>query len=307
MAGATLAGGRANAQPPSSTSADSFGCLVDLSLCVGCRKCEAACNKQNSLPQPDRPFDDMSVLDTFRRPDADKFTVVNRHLVGGAPAYAKVQCLHCLDPACVSACIVGALTKEPSGAVRYDASKCIGCRYCMVACPFQIPAYEYSEALTPRVRKCEFCFERQMEGKAPACVSACPKEAMAYGKREDLLLMARERIRSSAARQVTASTEGAADAASTPAGDAAAGNGAAPLPLLPYIYGEREAGGTSWLYVASHPFESLGLLRLPPEAPPRLTEAIQHGIFKNFVPPLGLATLLGMAMYTLRGRKEKEQ
>jgi Fe-S-cluster-containing dehydrogenase component len=303
-AGATLARRAAGAESGVSHSNGSVGCLVDLSLCAGCRKCEAACNQQNGLPPPDRAFEDMGVLDSFRRPDADHFTVVNRHVVGGVNAYSKVQCLHCLDPACVSACIVGALTKEASGAVRYDASKCIGCRYCMVACPFQIPAYEYADALTPRVRKCEFCFERQAEGKAPACATACPKEAIAFGPRGDLLAMARERIRNSQSAAVPGAHSPEGEVSMAPGPQAVEGNGAPRLPLLPHIYGEREVGGTSWLYVACHPFESLGFLRLPAEAPPRLTETIQHGTFKNFIPPLGLAALLGLAMISLKGRRE---
>ncbi len=122
-----------------------IGVLVDTVVCIGCRKCELACNLQNKLPvRPPAEFEDKTVYNKHRRPDRDAFTVVNQFADPAIPdkKYAmKVQCMHCNRPACVSACIVGALRKEPQGPVTYDAWKCIGCRYCMVACPFQIPAY----------------------------------------------------------------------------------------------------------------------------------------------------------------------
>ena len=260
-----------------------FGALVDLSLCDGCRKCELACNQANTLPPPARSFEDMKVLDTFRRPTDGAFTVVNKYAVAGLekPVYAKVQCMHCNDPACVSACIVGALTKEPNGAVVYDKDKCLGCRYCMVACPFQIPAYEYRDALAPRVRKCTFCFERiSKEGGAPACAKMCPKEAIEFGPRDAVLALARARV---------------------------GGNGTEFRKHGKYvdrIYGEKEVGGTGWMYISPVPFEQLGFLALPEGAPPRLTEAIQHGIFKNFIPPLAVYSLLGVVMHLFRERGE---
>ena len=149
---------------------DAYGCLVDLTRCIGCRKCEQACQTVNSLPQPEQSFDDLTILDRKRRPDEKSYTVVNRYYSGKIderdqliPTFVKIQCMHCQDPACASACIVGALTKKENGAVHYDASKCIGCRYCMVACPFEIPAYEYHNPITPRVMKCTFCYERVAE------------------------------------------------------------------------------------------------------------------------------------------------
>ena len=262
---------------------DQYGVLIDTTLCVGCRSCEKACNKINEdLPRkPTQFFKDKSVLDKRRRMDFDSYTVINRYQnqrVPGNPVYAKFQCMHCNDAACVSACIVGALTKDENGAVVYDAWKCIGCRYCMAACPFQVPAYEYNNILTPQVRKCTFCFEkRTSKGKIPACVQSCPMEAMTFGKRRDLIKMARKRIKKY------------------------------PDQYVHHIYGEREVGGTSWLYLSSLPFDKIDLPKLGYTSLPSYTEPIQHAIFKHFIPPLAWYGLLGGFMWFLRPKKEKTE
>ena len=142
---------------------NSMGVLFDSDRCIGCRSCEAACNKVNSLPSPDQSFEDLSVLKNKRRTDAKTFTVVNQYLPANqdkGPIFQKRQCNHCLEPACASACFVKALKKDTSGAVVYDESLCVGCRYCMVACPFNIPAYTYNDPLTPKVTKCTMCLPR---------------------------------------------------------------------------------------------------------------------------------------------------
>ena len=210
---------------------DSGGVLHDITLCIGCRLCEKACNEVNGLPAPGEPFDDMSILETKRRTDDKTYTVVNRRDAGGdgkSPVFWKSQCNHCQEPACLSACFVAAYTKTPEGAVTYDASLCVGCRYCIVACPFNVPTYEYDEALEPKVMKCTMCHPRLLEGKLPGCVDACPQEALVFGKREDLIALARERIRKNPDRYVD------------------------------HIYGEREMGGTNWLYISGTPFEEIG-------------------------------------------------
>lgn len=274
--GTTTAARVAQAAAPNSAPADQvLGVLVDIPNCIGCRKCEFAC-KQNAGFEcpPIEAFDDKSEFDTQRRPGPTDYTVVNRFENPNdpdRPVFVKANCLHCNDPACVSACLVGALQKQDNGAVTYDAWKCMGCRYCMVACPFQIPAYEYDNALTPQVRKCTFCFERvAKEGDIPACVKICPQDCLTFGKRGELLQQAHDRI------------------------------AAHPDKYVDHVYGEHEAGGTSWLYLSSVPFEELGFVKLGSTAPPRLTEAIQHGIFKNFFPPLALFGLLGLIMALTR-------
>jgi formate dehydrogenase iron-sulfur subunit len=213
---------------------DSYGVLFDATRCIGCRSCEAGCNQVNGLPAPDKPFDDLSVLEKKRRTNAKTFTVVNRYepIPGVAGAvFRKDQCQHCLEPACASACFVAAFTKTPEGAVIWDESVCVGCRYCMIACPFEIPTYEYDEPLTPRVMKCHMCHPHITTGKlsVPGCVGACPTEALVYGKRRDLLEIARQRFAAFPDRYVN------------------------------HIYGEREMGGTNWLYISGVPFKYIGL------------------------------------------------
>jgi Fe-S-cluster-containing dehydrogenase component len=220
---------------------DAIGVLVDTTLCVGCRSCEAACNKANSLPKPDRPFDDESVLEQSRDTSPTAFTVVNKYtLANGEEITRKQQCMHCLEPACSSACIIKAMEKRSNGAVTYREDLCLGCRYCMIACPFNVPKFEYSKA-SPLIRKCQFCFERLGQGEQPACAEACPVEALKFGRRADLLEEARKRIYTS------------------------------PDAYVHHIYGENEAGGTSWLYLAGTSFENLGLPQVGEKAYPELT------------------------------------
>ena len=141
----------------------SFGVLFDATRCIGCRRCEAGCNKVNELPPPPEPFEDLSVFNQKRRTHAWTYTVVNRYdnIPGAAgPVYKKWQCNHCLEPACASSCFVRAFTKTPQGAVTWDGTVCVGCRYCMIACPFEIPTFEYNEPLTPRIMKCTLCNPR---------------------------------------------------------------------------------------------------------------------------------------------------
>jgi len=276
LTGESLAG----SQPSTLDCNETYGVLVDTVACIGCRKCEAACNEENALSdRSPASFDDKSVFDSRRRPDARAYTVVNQFRNPDKPETPytmKVQCMHCIDPACASACIVGAMEKMPNGPVIYDAWKCIGCRYCMVACPFQVPAYEYDKALDPRVKKCTFCYERiTTEGRMPACVEICPNEALTFGPREELIAIAHGRIK------------------------------AYPDKYVDHVYGESEVGGTSWLYLAPVNFRHTELPKLGSDPIPHATETIQHGIFKSFVPPVALYGLLGLIMHSLRDREEE--
>ncbi|MFH1010477.1 MAG: 4Fe-4S dicluster domain-containing protein [bacterium] len=210
----------------------SYGVLNDTTLCIGCRKCEEACARVNGLPPTEPPVDDKSIFNIQRRPSARAFTVVNRFpnpRRGEPPIYVKKQCMHCNEPACASACLVAAFSKTSAGAVIYNSKVCIGCRYCMTACPFYVPSYEYDSPYKPRVVKCTLCYDRiTREGKLPGCVEVCPVEALTFGKRSDLIRIARERIIKN------------------------------PDKYIDQIYGEREVGGTSWMYLSGVPFDKIG-------------------------------------------------
>jgi formate dehydrogenase iron-sulfur subunit len=224
---ATVAGaGKAEASAGPASAEDARGVLVDTTKCVGCRACEAACAEANGLPAP---TGDQAIFDHTRSTDPRTYTVVNRYKAGPqGERFIKRQCMHCVDAACASACPVRALEKTPGGPVTYTGSRCLGCRYCMLSCPFGIPQFEYDDP-TPYVRKCNFCAERQAQGLMPACTEVCPSGALTFGKRSELLEEAKTRIYQN------------------------------PTQYVHHIYGEEEAGGTSWLYISDVPLESLGM------------------------------------------------
>ncbi len=249
-----------------------IGVLHDSSLCIGCRRCEAACAEVNARPAPKTPFDDLSVLDKKRRTSVDNYTVVNKYQPGGArPMFRKQQCNHCLEPACASACFVKAFRKNEDGSVTYDASLCVGCRYCMIACPFNVPAYDYNKVLYPLVHKCTLCEPRLLQGKLPGCVETCPTGALLFGKRLELLQVAKDRIAQNPTRYVN------------------------------HIYGESEMGGTNWLYLSPVPHEQLGQPVLGKASVPELTA----GALGSVPMVAGLWPVLLTGAYAISKRKEK--
>jgi len=146
----------------------------------------------------------------------------------------------------------------------------------MVACPFEIPAYEYNDPITPRVRKCTFCFDRvSKEDGKPGCAQICPVEAITFGKRKTLLNVAKKRIKEN------------------------------PGKYIKHIYGEHEAGGTSWMYISGVPFEKLGFNKLPNEPMPKLTESIQHSLFSYLWSPIALFGLLGGVMWASKDQGDR--
>ncbi len=211
--------------------------LIDVTKCVGCRECSRACADANGLPQEEAT--ELS---------ATHWTVVKG--LNDDQLFVRHLCMHCVNPTCVSACPVGALTKKETGAVVYDETKCFGCRYCMQACPFEIPRYEWG-SITPRVQKCRMCYERVAGGGQTACADACPTGATLFGDREELIKEARKRIDEN------------------------------PGQYVDYIYGLREAGGTSVMYLSAVPFDQLGLpMNVPMEAIPELSWRILSQIPK---------------------------
>jgi formate dehydrogenase iron-sulfur subunit len=224
-----------------------IGILVDVTRCNGCNRCVEACALANELaaapPTQQEQGDGLS---------ANRWTAIV-YTSDGTPV--RKFCRHCLEPACVSVCPVGAMIKTEAGPVIYDSSRCMGCRYCMMACPFGIPRYEW-ESAAPLVRKCTLCYERLGHGELPACVQACPEQVLAFGERDALMQEAYRRIE------------------------------AAPHKYLPVVYGEHEAGGTSVLYISDTPLNLLSLAQQPASQPlPELSMA-----WLDKVPALGLAT-----------------
>jgi len=261
-------------QPASSETTaghDGFGVLVDTTQCLGCRACETACATANGLPEPER-IGDETIFAKHRETAENQFTVVNQASGAGEARYAKTQCLHCVVPACASACPVKALDKTENGPVIYHEERCIGCRYCMIACPFDVPKYEYDKAI-PYVRKCTMCTARLAEGKPPACVEGCPGGALLFGKRGELLALARRRVYAPDSKYV------------------------------PHIYGENEAGGTSWMYIADRPLPDFGFPQ----------DVGERSFFENTRGALGAVPLvitlwppLLMGLYAARKSEEKD-
>jgi formate dehydrogenase iron-sulfur subunit len=223
--------------------------LVDVTRCTGCERCVDACIEENGCDPGQAQIDRATTKDGL---SAHRLLSVPKVEEG---RFVRLSCMHCLEPACVSACLVGGLTKTPEGPVVYDPDKCIGCRYCMLACPFHIPRYEWEKPV-PFVKKCTMCFDRQKEGKVPACVDACPNDALFFGDRDQLLREAHGRI--------------------------AAGGGR----YLPRVWGEEEMGGTSVLYISDVDLGMAGWPEPASEAIPELTEPL---IAKT--PAIGLSVM----------------
>jgi formate dehydrogenase iron-sulfur subunit len=213
--------------------------LVDVTRCHGCEKCVAACVAANGLDAGRAESDRATTPDGL---SAYRFTTLVP-LDNGR--FARKSCMHCLQPSCVAACLVGGLEKTPEGAVVYDSEKCIGCRYCMLACPFSVPRYEWEKPI-PYMRKCSLCLPRLRSGSRPACVEACPHDALSFGARSEMLATARSRI------------------------------GLRPDLYLGDIWGEAEWGGTSVLYISDVDLSPLGLSPARRQAIPAITDPVIH-------------------------------
>lgn len=211
--------------------------LIDIAQCAGCGECYEACKERNGLPATADDF-----LDD--RLSSQTFTVLEQT----EDRYVRHLCMHCEVPTCVSVCPVGAFEKTAAGPVVYHESRCIGCRYCMQACPFGVPRYEWDKTL-PIVQKCHMCSDRVAEGRPTACTEACPFDATLFGDREEMIAEARRRIAES------------------------------PDTYVDYIYGLDDIGGTSVLWISDVPFERLGFPTNLGNAPlPHLTQAVLEKI-----------------------------
>src|SRR6202142_2020924 len=198
--------------------------LVDITKCIGCRSCEQACKQIHGFPQ-----------DSETKLSPTALTVVEER----GERFVRRMCMHCQDPACASACLVGALKKTAAGPVTYDASKCIGCRYCLVACPFSVPRYQWTK-LVPYVTKCDLCAGRQSKGQPPACVEACPVQASIAGNRDEILEEAERGILNDSK-------------------------------YVKHIYGSDEVGGAFVFFISDVPFEKLGFATVSKQPMPLLS------------------------------------
>lgn len=234
--------------------------LYDATMCIGCKQCEQACATQNKLR-----YDDAVAAE--ERQSDHKYTVV----LTKNDKFMRRLCMNCQDPACASVCPVGALRKTAAGPVTYDENRCMGCRYCMVACPFGVPKYEWNKVL-PKVQKCTMCPDRVATGKPTACAEICPTGATKFGERDDLINEAQQRIRENPGQYVN------------------------------HIYGLTEVGGTSVLLLSSVPFEEFGYRTdLSKDPLPILTYRVLSRI-PDFVPLGGM--LLGGVWWITHRREE---
>lgn len=275
--GAACAGGVCSATRPTKASTPKtdpskvVGMLYDTTKCIGCKACVVACSEANGLKADTGESGGLHQAPATL--NASTKNLIKLYREGGDESYMKAQCMHCLDPACMSACMVGALRKDERGIVWWNGDWCVGCRYCQVACPFEVPKFEW-ESANPRIVKCEMCRHRLDAGLIPACCDVCPREAVIYGKREELLAEAHRRL-----------TEN-------------------PKTYVQKVYGEHDGGGTQVLYLAHVDFEKLGLPKLGDEPVPETVRNVQGTVYYGFLAPLALFG--GLSMLIRRNHKKEQ-
>lgn len=262
-AGAVMASGSEHPAHPVAPP-DAVGMLYDNNLCTGCQACVPACKEANGL-LPDTTLSgglwDMSMDLSARTKNVIKLYQEDE---GPGFAFVKRQCMHCLDPACVTGCPFGALEKGQWGAVTWNSTLCIGCRYCEVSCPFEVPKFEWS-SWNPKIVKCEFCYHRLKDDQQPACTAVCPTGAVIFGKRADLLAKAKERIAASPGKY-----------------------------FEDRVYGEHEAGGTQVLYLSKVAFDKIGLPKLGSTSIGHYATKVTSVIYKWLSGPMVVAGVLGL-------------
>ena len=299
LAGSSLlaAGTPAEARPNKPMPPEALGLLYDSTLCIGCKACVAACKEVNGMP-PEYSTTEQ-YWDTPLDISGKTITVIKMYKDGTGEtkdrekdgfAFMKVSCLHCADPSCVSACPVSAMTKDPvTGIVGYDKGICIGCRYCVAACPFGVPRFEYDKAL-PQITKCQLCRHRIPEGNYAACAQVCPTGATLYGKVKDLHAEAKRRQALKPGEETSFPRGNINTHDQSP-------HVAKVAKYLPHIYGEKEVGGTQMLKLSAVPFEKLGQPTLPERSYASVSETMQHTLYGGLLAPLAL---LGVLTYVAK-------
>jgi len=280
----------AEARPNRTMPEEALGLLFDGTLCIGCRACIPACKEANGMPPErtplvaeghteavwDAPLDisgkTLNVIKAYRDGSG-----TNKDTVKDGFAFTKKSCMHCVDASCVSACPVSAMTKDPvTGIVSYSVDACIGCRYCVAACPFGVPRFTFDSA-TPKISKCQLCKHRLADGKYSACAEVCPTGATLFGKVKDLKAEIARR-RALAPGSDTTFPRGRIGDGETYVGKVGK--------YVDHVYGEREIGGTQVLHLSGVPFELLDKPPLPDVAPAAVSETIQHGVYYGLISPV---------------------
>lgn len=251
--------------------ANYVGMLYDATKCVGCNACTNACRQWNKT-NPE--LDDSGLYDAPQELSADTWTLIQLYQDESETSFVKRQCMHCVDPACVSGCPVQALQKSSEGPVTYDPKRCIGCRYCMYTCPYHVPRFQWKEVI-PVVSKCTLCVDRLADGLGTACAERCPTGALIWGHRGELITEAEKRL------------------------------AAEPGRYLQHIYGKNDGGGTSVMYISHVPFDKLGLPQLKDEPIPQLSERTSD-IFLPGIVVGGSIALAAVHMVVKQGGLEDE-
>lgn len=290
---------RENKQLPT----EAVGLLFDSTLCVGCKACVAACKEANGMPPEfstqeqlwDTPLDlsdkTLNVIKVYRDGEAKV-----KDAEAGGYAFVKKSCLHCVDPSCVSACPVSAMTKDPkTGVVSYDKDACIGCRYCVAACPFGVPRFTYDQAV-PQISKCQLCRQRWKDGKYAACAEVCPTGATLYGTVAD--------IKQEIARRKSLKP---GTTAMFPRGKLGGPDQSYPNVVgryVDHVYGEKELGGTQMMMLSGVPFEKLGYPQLPERSYAAESETLQRTLYGGLIAPLAF---LGVLTYVAKRNVKPEE
>jgi Fe-S-cluster-containing dehydrogenase component len=281
---------------------EAVGILYDATVCIGCKACMAACKEYNQLPpdhyRPDSLWDDpldlsaktYNIVKLYQNGDSQ---VKDREIDGYS--YIRRFCMHCVDPACASACPVSALTKDHiTGAVKYNPDLCIGCRYCQVACPYNIPKFQWDQAF-PQIKKCQLCDHRMAQGGYAACCEFCPNGASIFGYVQDLRKEAKRRL-ALRAGEMTAFPLHRVDSGEVHYQPAAL--------YQPKIYGEKDGGGTQVLMLAGVPYGKLGLPHLPDQSNASASETLMHSLYKGMIGPYVVLGGLFYLVFKNTGKKD---
>jgi Fe-S-cluster-containing dehydrogenase component len=280
---------------------NAVGMLYDATLCIGCKACMVGCKEANDMPVENA--DESPIWDVTADTSGKTLNIIKLYKNGTAEvkdqevdgfSFVKRHCMHCVDPGCISVCPTTAMRKDPdTGVVTHHPEACIGCRYCVWACPYNVPKWDFEEAFG-RINKCEFCNHRLVEGKLPGCVEHCPTGASLFGTREQMLEEAYRRL----AQEPGSTYQYARNTLDDPNRHEA---------IVPHyidrVYGETQGGGTQVLVLAGVPFEKLDLPNIPERSFASISETIQHTVYKGMVAPLAL---LGGLMFVSRRRLGKE-